>query len=264
MCLWLSHWRKKSDPEFDPDPLVSGYADQIRTKKSRILNTGCTNVNAYVQLSLTFLLNTQLLQIISRHLSSSTQFLFVVEKNTSSHLLFDIMSGTFISGKISPEKSCRSYGPLPNLEVLTVCSEMLLAIALFARMMWMILDRIQIRIGFDTEWGIMIQKIGRRIPIRIRISTMWICKSLVSSMLRVGIKSIFSKKCTVRIYSWELGNWRRYLKAPLGQSKQASLQTITANAEKSRLEESMDTEDKVGEHNFIIHFSYLRVQSKRK
>ena len=40
-------------------------------------------------------------------------------------------------------------------------------------------------------------------------------------------------------------NGCRYLKAPLGQSKQASLQTITANAEKSRLGESMDTEDKV-------------------
>jgi hypothetical protein len=37
----------------------------------------------------------------------------------------------------------------------------------------------------------------------------------------------------------------RYLKAPLGQSRQASLQTITANAEKSRLGESMDMEEKV-------------------
>lgn len=49
-----------------------------------------------------------------------------------------------------------------------------------------------------------------------------------------------------RLLEMEAAIERRYLKAPLGQSKQASLQTITANAEKSRLEESLDTEDKEG------------------
>ncbi len=54
MCLLVSykkkyekkyfflHWRKKSDPELDPDPLVRGKDPRIRirTKMSRIPNTG--------------------------------------------------------------------------------------------------------------------------------------------------------------------------------------------------------------------------------
>jgi hypothetical protein len=39
----------------------------------------------------------------------------VIDESKSSLLLFDIVSTTFIPGKISSEKRCRSYGPLPNL-----------------------------------------------------------------------------------------------------------------------------------------------------
>ncbi len=38
LCILKSHWRKESDPELDPDPLVRGTVG-IRTKMSRITNT---------------------------------------------------------------------------------------------------------------------------------------------------------------------------------------------------------------------------------
>ncbi len=79
-------------------PVVAAVAGSTRT----------INVNAFVQLSLTsshFLLNKQNCFISYQGICVAyTQFLFVVEKNTRSHFLFDIMSGTFISGKISTEK----------------------------------------------------------------------------------------------------------------------------------------------------------------
>jgi hypothetical protein len=42
------------------------------------------------------------------------------EESISSLLLFDIVSTTFIPGKTSSEKRCRSKGSLPNLGRFTV------------------------------------------------------------------------------------------------------------------------------------------------
>ncbi len=53
------------------------------------------------------------MQIKIWHLSTSTQNSTVIDESKSSLLLFDIVSTTFIPGKISSEKRCRS--PLPNL-----------------------------------------------------------------------------------------------------------------------------------------------------
>ncbi len=44
----------------------------------------------------------------------------MLELNISSLLLFDTVLTTFIPGKISSEKRCRSYGPLKNLGRFTV------------------------------------------------------------------------------------------------------------------------------------------------
>ncbi len=55
---------------------------------------------------------------------------FSVEKNISSHLIFDKMSETFIPDKISAEESCRSYGPLPILGHLTAYTEHFLGLLL--------------------------------------------------------------------------------------------------------------------------------------
>ncbi len=53
------------------------------------------------------------MQIKRWHLSSSPQNSNVLDESKSSLLLFDIVSTTFIPGKISSVKRCRSYSPLP-------------------------------------------------------------------------------------------------------------------------------------------------------
>ncbi len=56
-------------------------------------------------------------------MSTSTQNSTVIDESKSSLLLFDIVSTTFIPGKISSEKRCRNSGPLPNLGRFTVLSK---------------------------------------------------------------------------------------------------------------------------------------------